>query len=215
MESLIEDILRHPNLDFAGNEPDPAACIDPFLRFLSLWQKWNPKIQLTSERDAGNFFRQHVFDSLQYARFVQSGHKTLDIGSGGGFPAIPLKIIHPTLDLTLLESLRKKTGFLHAAGAELGFHNFRVLNQRAEDAAEDPALAGRFDRVTFRAVGSTSQCLDLAAPFLKPGGQGVVKKGLDEEQAGVSEDQPFELAETYPIYGYDGKESRLLAFRRI
>ncbi|MGP0566312.1 MULTISPECIES: 16S rRNA (guanine(527)-N(7))-methyltransferase RsmG [unclassified Nitrospina] len=212
MEGLIADLLRHPNLNLPKH-PDPAAVVSSLSRFLRLWEKWNPKIQLTSEKDAGEVIRRHVFDSLQYARAVSPDLRTLDIGSGGGFPAIPLKILFPDLPLTLLESLRKKTGFLHASGSELGFHDFEVVNARAEEAAGDPALAESFHCVTYRAVGSTGQCLDWARPFLKPGGRVVVKKGLEEGEATIPATSPFVLDQAFPIFGHDGKESRLLVFR--
>ncbi|MCF8719167.1 16S rRNA (guanine(527)-N(7))-methyltransferase RsmG [Nitrospina gracilis] len=212
MDALIADLLRHPNLQLP-ELADPAGVAQSLSRFLRLWEKWNPKIQLTSEKDAVEVLRQHVFDSLQYARAMTPSEKTLDIGSGGGFPAIPLKILFPGLPLTLLESQRKKTGFLHAVGAELRFQDFQVVNARAEEAAADPALAGSFDCVTYRAVGSTVQCLAWARPFLKPGGRVVVKKGLEEGEAEVPANDPFVLDRAIPIFGHDGKESRLLVFR--
>nr|WP_249218429.1 16S rRNA (guanine(527)-N(7))-methyltransferase RsmG [Nitrospina sp. Nb-3] len=208
---MIVDLLRHPNLNLP-ELPDPTAVAQSLSRFLRLWGKWNPKIQLTSEKDATEVLRRHVFDSLQYARAMVPDGRTLDIGSGGGFPAIPLKILFPDLPLTLLESLRKKTGFLHAVGSELEFHDFQVVNARAEVAAGDPALAESFDCVTYRAVGSTAQCLEWARPFLKPGTRVVVKKGLEEGEAEIPANSPFDLNQSIPIFGHDGKESRLLVF---
>lgn len=211
METLIHEILKHPRLDLP-RIVDPADCIAPFLVYCRLWEKWNRKIKLTSEHDPADFFKKHVFDSLQYARRVREHHRVLDIGAGGGFPGIPLKIVYPGLPLVLLESQRKKTGFLHAVGAELGLKDFRVVNARAEDAAGEAALAEQFDRVVFRAYSSTAQCLHTARPFLHPEGLVVIKKSLEEGETEPPADSGYRRLDSIPIEGYDGKPSLLLAF---
>lgn len=215
LESLIREILQHPGLALSG-AAEASACVEPFVAYCRLWQKWNRKIKLTSEHDPEEFFRKHVFDSLQYARLVSADQATLDIGAGGGFPGIPLKIVYPALPLVLLESQRKKTGFLHAVGAELGLKGIRVVNARAEEAALDPELAGRFDRVVFRAFGSTRDCLRIARPFLRSPGKVVVKKGVEEEgESHAPAGSGYQRVDRIPIQGHDGKTSLLLGFALV
>jgi len=92
MQRKILEILNHPNLALGAS--DPESLLAPFTRFCQLWQKWNEKINLTSEKDWESFFERHVFDSLQFARVVPEGCSVLDIGSGGGFPGATARKMH-------------------------------------------------------------------------------------------------------------------------
>lgn len=213
MKSKILEILNHPNL--ALDLPDPDSLVASFTRFCQLWQKWNEKINLTSEKNWEAFFERHVFDSLQFARWMEPGNSLMDIGSGGGFPGIPLKIMYPESLMALVESQRKRAGFLSTAGAELGFSEFEVRNARIEDLVGEVEMAGRFDRVVFRAVTDTQQCLEWARPFVHGSGRVIIKKPLEEKDL-LDDVQglEFELKETLEIVDYHGKPSQLLAFQK-
>ncbi len=211
MKSKILEILKHPHLALAL--PDPESAVEPLIRFCELWRKWNQKINLTSEKDWQSFFEKHVFDSLQFARFIEPDQSLMDIGSGGGFPGIPLKILHPGNLVVLVESQRKRAGFLNTVGVELKFSEFKVINQRIEDLQSDQELTGRFDRVVFRAVTETRECLQWARPFLAESGQVIVKKPLNEtETLGNPEDVGYKLETSVEIQDYHSKPSQMLAF---
>ena len=127
----MNEILDDPRLNLNAD----ASCkhIESQLNsYLDLLVKWNQKINLTSEKTPLEILHRHIFDSLQYARFVSPNEHVIDIGSGAGFPGIPLKILYPHLNLSLVESQRKRCSFLEAVVSNLGLLDTRVINERAE-----------------------------------------------------------------------------------
>ena len=107
-----------------------------------------------------------MFDSLQYTRALQPNFRVMDIGSGAGFPGIPLKIIFPEINLVLVESQRKRCSFMETAIREIGLEGAEVINVRAEDLSREKE--GQFDAVIFRAVSGLKPCLILGNRFLAP-----------------------------------------------
>jgi len=172
-------VLENSRLELTGIQFSDEM-ISRFQEFCSLLQKWNDKINLTSEKDPLLILEKHVFDSLQYLRWLDSSHKTLDIGSGAGFPGIPAKIIYPDLDITLIESQRKRCNFLREASRTLNLENIYVAEGRAEEFSDLGTYKGKFDRVFFRAFSSLSACLTIGLPFLKGGGRIILKKSPEE-----------------------------------
>jgi 16S rRNA (guanine527-N7)-methyltransferase len=189
--------------------------IEGFQGFCSILQKWNEKINLTSEKDALSILEKHVFDSLQYLRWLDPSHKTLDIGSGAGFPGIPIKIIHPGLDLTLMESQRKRCSFLREAIRALKLEGVEVAEGRAESFSNQEAFSGKFDRVCFRGFSSLDICLAVGLPFLKVNGMIILKKS-PEEMPG-SADGTFKNArimESKEVEGFEGQGSLMMVIEK-
>jgi 16S rRNA (guanine527-N7)-methyltransferase len=129
----------------------------------------------------------HFADSLAVlpvAGRLPVGASVIDVGTGAGFPGVPMKIVRPDLKLTLLDSLAKRLRFLDAACAELGFTDVKTVHARAEDAAKNPLYRGKFDLVTARAVAALPTLLEWCAPFVAPGGRFVALKSgnVDEER---------------------------------
>ena len=132
----------------------------------------------------------------------------MDIGSGAGFPGIPLKIIYPDLVPTLIERQRKRCSFLEMVIFELGRKTTTVINDRAEKISPERLV----EAVIFRGVSDIISCLELATPFLGEGGKVVLKKGLEE---GGELKQPiygFALEQEVVVTGYNNKKSSLLVF---
>jgi len=183
--------------------------------FLSEWARWNDRVNLTSENLASEVIKRHIFDSLQYARAMKAARGAiLDIGSGAGFPGIPLKVIFPHLVFVLVESQRKRANFLRNCVRKMSLENVEVLNQRAEGLSGD--LLERFDLAVFRGVGDIAYCLKLAGPFLKPGGQAVIKKEPDAKfiELTVSRGCKFQLQDEIFFQGAAGVRSKLMLFGR-
>lgn len=183
--------------------------------FLGEWARWNDKINLTAEGDAAAVIERHVFDSLQYVRGVQNPQgQIMDIGSGGGFPGIPLKVIFPELKCVLVESQRKRASFLRNCVRKMALADVEVLNQRAEDLSAD--YLDRFDLVVFRGVGDILYCSKLAGPFLKMGGQVVIKKEPDANPPEFAEQvgYKFQLQDEIPFEGGTGVLSKLMLFSK-
>jgi len=144
----------------------------------------NAKFNLTAITDPEEIDQKHFADSLALLGDepcpVPPGARLLDVGSGGGFPGVPLKIARPDIALSLLEATAKKAGFLRALAEELGIEA-QVVNARAEDAARDPACRERFDVVVARAVAALPLLCELCLPFVRAGGVFVAYKGTREK----------------------------------
>ncbi|MBN4078041.1 16S rRNA (guanine(527)-N(7))-methyltransferase RsmG [Nitrospina gracilis] len=205
----MNEILRDPRLNL--NADAPSELIESQLdSYLDLLVKWNRKINLTSEKTPSEILHRHIFDSLQYARVITPNDQIIDIGSGAGFPGIPLKIVYPHLILTLIESQRKRCSFLEAVVSNLGLQDTRVINERAEKISPVPMVGV----VILRAVSNIKSCLDLGVRFLEQGGKVVLKKGPEENMAADPPHGDFSLIEEVGVTGYNGKKSILLVFEK-
>jgi 16S rRNA (guanine527-N7)-methyltransferase len=141
--------------------------------------RWSARMNLTALREPEEIVREGFLDSLACLHFVPTeACRVLDIGSGTGFPSIPLKLVRPALEVTLLEASRKKTSFLRHIVRILDLQGARVVQRRAEDLADDPAEQGKYDLAFARAVASPPEQIQLAAPFLRPGGLFLAQVGL-------------------------------------
>ncbi|RPH51582.1 MAG: 16S rRNA (guanine(527)-N(7))-methyltransferase RsmG [Desulfobacteraceae bacterium] len=136
--------------------------------------KWNLKINLTAITDPFEVAVKHFLDSIASAGIIPAGSSMLDIGSGGGFPGIPLKIIIPNLSLTLLDSSRKKITFLKHVIRTIGIENIEALQVRAEELAQGTKM---FDVIICRAFSSLEQYVGSALPLLAPDGLIISLKG--------------------------------------
>lgn len=153
--------------------------------YMKLLAQWNQRINLVSRREVERLWENHILPSTIPLTLVdiEPRSRVLDIGSGGGLPGIPLKIIRPDLQIVMVDSIRKKVLFLKAAIAELGLENIAAVNQRVEVLSQRSEFQGVFDVVTARAVSSISQLARWGIPFLKKSGFLLLWKGrsdLDE-----------------------------------
>ena len=135
-------------------------------------ERWNRKVNLTAVRDRDAMVTVHILDSLA-ARPLLRGTTVLDIGTGAGFPGLPLAIVEPDRRFVLLDSINKKIQFVQHAAAVLGLTNVEAVKARAEDYA--PGY--RFDTVIARAVASLPQLLELAGHHVGEGGVFIALKG--------------------------------------
>ena len=203
----IKEILEDPRLIISPTAP-PQQMVSQFDSYLDLLVKWNQKINLTSEKSSQDILLRHIFDSLQYAPFISSQDEIVDIGSGAGFPGIPLKIIYPELVATLVESQRKRCSFLETVISRLGLTAIKVINDRAEKISPERLL----EAVILRGVSNIKNCLELATPFLGAGGKVVLKKGLEERGELKQPIYGFALEQEVVVTGYNNKKSSLLVF---
>jgi 16S rRNA (guanine527-N7)-methyltransferase len=134
--------------------------IQQFQRYLKELKTWNAKTNLTAITDDREIAIKHFLDSLMYSKVLAAG-PLLDIGTGAGFPALPIKILDPELDVTVLEPNRKKTAFLHHVIGTLQLANVTVLSQRVEALADNPRFRGQFMNVVTRAVNVRSILLSV------------------------------------------------------
>ncbi len=206
MQGTIGHILQDPRLAL---DSGLSSLAEPQIQhYLDLLVKWNHKINLTAEKDPENILKRHIFDSLQYCRALKPDFRAMDIGSGAGFPGIPLKIIFPEMPLVLVESQRKRCSFLETVIRELELDQAEVINARAEDIPAQQE--GQFDAVIFRAVSGVEPCLALGERFLAPGGRLVLKKSPDE----TLPESSIPLKDEITITSYQGRVSSLLIYEK-
>ena len=168
-----------------GIELSSAQCARMMMH-LDLVAKWNKKMNLTAIRDKEKMVAHHLLDSLSVCRFVKKD-RFLDIGTGAGFPGMPLAILCPDLHVTLLDSRRKRIEFLRNTCRVLGLANVSLVHGRVEDYR--PAQA--FDTLAARAFSSLSELLDKSAALLRPSCRLIAMKGKrpGEEMASLSRPQ--------------------------
>lgn len=160
---------------------------EQFLRYARLLTEWNRVMNLTAITDQEEIVRKHFVDScipLAFPAFSGSfeGGKMLDVGTGAGFPGIPLKILRPELSVTLMDSLDKRIRFLGAVTEELGLSGVTLVHGRAEELGRKPGFREQFSVVVSRAVASLPVLLEYALPFTAPGGLFLAYKGADSDE---------------------------------
>jgi len=193
--------------------------IEAFDLYLEELFKWNQKINLTAIRTERGVVSKHFLDSLSVCPYVPPASAMLDLGSGAGFPGIPLKIVQPLLGVTLIDSVRKKVDFQRHIIRKLGLKGIEAIHARAQEKAVLRHLEGQFDVVLSRAFSDLRTLLILSAPFLKKGGIVVAMKGRvkREEIPLLSEkDQtPYRFQKAVPLSLFPSSTQRtLLLFER-
>ena len=149
--------------------------------FTIYWENlklWNSKINLTSIRDDHEIIMKHFLDSVAVLNYfvVQENDLVVDVGSGAGFPGIPIKILRPNLDLTLVESVSKKASFLKFLKTRLELENTKIINLRAEEIVNLSQHRQNYDLVLTRYIASIEDSIDYCLPLLKPSGNWVAFK---------------------------------------
>jgi len=157
--------------------------IESFELYLKELLKWNQKINLTAIRSEKGIVLKHFIDSFSVHPYLYRDSSVLDIGSGAGFPGIPLKIVQPTLETTLIDSVRKKVDFQRHILRILGLKGIEAIHGRAQDREILQNLRGRFDIILSRAFSDLRTFLTLGFPFLKEKGIAIAMKGaMDHEE---------------------------------
>jgi len=145
-----------------------------FDRYFQLLVEWNEKINLTAITEKEEVYLKHFYDSIApilHGLIANQEIKLLDIGAGAGFPSLPMKILYPQLDVTIIDSLNKRINFLQLLAEELGLEGVHFYHGRAEDFAQDKKFRAQFDIVTARAVARMQVLSELTIPYLKVGGK--------------------------------------------
>ncbi len=164
------EILKNENLN--------EETLKKFKKFSLLLKEWNNKFNLTSIKDDLDIEIKHFLDSIKGEKYFFKNANVVEIGSGGGFPSIPLMIVRSDLKFTLIESVGKKCEFLKFVIKELDL-NGEVLNLRAEDCGKNEKYREKFDIVTARAVARLNTLSEYCIPLIKKGGLFIAYKGED------------------------------------
>lgn len=160
------------------------AQLGQFRQYQQLLMAWNAQFNLTAVRDEQEIQRRHFLDSLSCLLVTGDlNHKRLvDVGTGAGFPGLPLRILFPDLDLYLVESVAKKASFLHAVIDALELEDVQIITARAESLGQNAAHRERYDWAVARAVASLSILIEYLLPLVALGGHMLAQKGKRAEE---------------------------------
>ena len=188
---------------------------EKFEKYYELLVFYNEKFNITTITDKEEVYIKHFVDSVLSVDKLKSGN-LIDVGSGGGFPAIPIKIMRDDIDVTLLEATGKKCTFLQVVIDELGLKNIRVINDRAEIKAKDENFREKFDICSARAVARLNTLCEYCMPFVKVNGTFVSYKANAEEEILESENAVKILGgKVDKVYNYTLEDAkRTLVFIR-
>lgn len=166
--------------------PVTDEALTKFERFYALLIEKNQVMNLTAITNWDEVVEKHFLDSLSLLKVHTPeelvGKKILDLGTGAGFPGIPLKIVLPSLSITFVDSLQKRVGFLSEVMEELSFSEASAIHGRAEDLGQDTAYRECFDLVLSRAVANLSTLSEYGLPFVKVGGEMICYKSKEIEE---------------------------------
>ena len=208
LRRTLDDGLRTLGLD-------PAAVAAPLLDYLALLLRWNGTYNLTAVRDPHEMVVKHLLDSLAMHPFVDDlaarGGRLADLGTGPGLPGIPLSIVKPGLQVTLVESNGKKARFMREAIRQLGLADARVAQSRIE-AVDEP---GAYDAITARALATLPLILELGGHLLKADGRLLAMKGVHpaDEIAALPAGWALEASHPLRVPGLDAERHLIVIGR--
>lgn len=222
MSHITNSTIKRINttLDIALTQEQVAQ----FSTYAEMLLAWNQRLNLTAVRTSHGVEKIHFVDSLSVILVTGSlsGKRLIDVGSGAGFPGIPLKIVFPDLVLTLVESVQKKAAFMNEVVKTLGLEGVTVLDERAETLAKDAVHREQYDWALARAVAELGVLIEYLAPFCKVNGRLLAMKGPDysrELEAGQTAIEKLNVTHeqtyTVPAQLTEDRERYLLVFKKM
>ena len=160
--------------------------LEQFFDYMNLLIEWNEKMNLTAIIDPEEIILKHFIDSITILNKMENGSKVVDVGTGAGFPGIPLSIMNPTLKITLVDSLNKRLIFLQEVVAKLNLKNIEIVHARAEEFGQNKKYRESFDIATSRAVANLSTLSEYLIPLVKVNGK-VISMKASEAQEEINE----------------------------
>lgn len=156
--------------------------IEIFYNYMNLLIEWNKKINLTAIIEPEEIILKHFIDSLTLSKYISEYDKIADIGTGAGFPGIPIKILKQNTEIILIDSLNKRINFLNEVINQNNLKKIQAIHARAENIGHDDKYREKYDIVTSRAVAKLNVLLEYMLPLLKVGGRCICLKGPNVEE---------------------------------
>ena len=156
--------------------------IENFKIYMKLLLEWNKKINLTAITNEDDIILKHFVDSLTIKKYISENEKIIDIGTGAGFPGIPLAIMNKYNEITLMDSLNKRIVFLNDVIDKLKLNNVKAIHSRAEELARNKNHREKYDVAVSRAVANLSTLVEYMLPFVRIGGKCICMKGPNIEE---------------------------------
>lgn len=156
--------------------------IEKYYNYMNLLLEWNEKINLTAIIEPREIILKHFVDSLTIAKYIKDDEKLIDVGTGAGFPGIPLSIVKENTNIVLLDSLNKRINFLEEVKENLKLENITTIHGRAEEFGKNKNEREKYDIAMSRAVASLNILLEYLLPLVKVGGRAICMKGSNIEE---------------------------------
>ena len=172
----LENLLKKIDIEIKNEE------IVQFYEYMKILIEWNEKINLTAITEANDIILKHFVDSLTINKYLKNNEKIVDIGTGAGFPGIPLAIMNKTNEFFLVDSLNKRINFLNEVKQNIKLDNITTIHSRAEDFGQNKLYREKFDIAVSRAVANLSVLLEYLLPAVKVGGKVICMKGSQIEE---------------------------------
>lgn len=212
MRQIIEHAFTNSGFSLTNEQ------LEQFLQYYALLKEWNQKMNLTAIEEPVEVAYKHFVDSALLCRVIPqlAGRSLIDIGTGAGFPGVPLKIMEPSLQLTLFDSLNKRITFLKEVCQQLQLSDVQTIHGRAEDFAQKIDYREQYDLASARAVARLPVLVEICLPFVKVGGYFIALKGPELEQEIAESSRALQLLggkikDVQKLTLLDGKYSRSIA----
>ena len=186
-KNKITDLSKKINIDLTEKQ------IQDFYNYMNLLLEWNEKINLTAITEMDDVILKHFIDSITILKYLKENESIIDVGTGAGFPGIPVAIMNYRFNITLLDSLNKRITFLDEVCKKLELNNIKTIHGRAEDFGQDSKTREKYDIAVSRAVANLATLSEYLLPFVKVGGMCICMKGPDAEKE--IEDAKFAIKE--------------------
>lgn len=172
----ITNLLKEINVNIDVRQ------VERFYRYMQLLLEWNQKINLTTLTEEDDIVLKHFVDSLTVLKYIENNKTIVDVGTGAGFPGIPIALMNKNNKITLVDSLNKRINFLNEVKREIDIENIETVHSRAEDFGQNKEYREKFDISISRAVANLSTLVEYLIPLVKVGGRIICMKGSDVEE---------------------------------
>ena len=173
---IMQQYLEKINIVLNGTQKEQ------FYKYMNLLIEWNEKINLTAITEPNEIILKHFIDSITISKHIEEGKNVIDVGTGAGFPGIPIEITRPGVEVELLDSLNKRINFLNIVIEELGLKNIKAIHARVEEFAKNKSNREKYDVVTSRAVANLNVLAEYMLPLVSVGGKCICMKGPNIEE---------------------------------
>lgn len=173
---IMQEKLKKLEIHFSMEQTEQ------FFEYMKLLIDWNEKINLTAITEPEEIITKHFIDSLTILKYIKNDYKIVDVGTGAGFPGIPLCIMNPTIKMTLVDSLNKRLIFLQEVVERLKLENIEIVHARAEELGQNIKYRETFDIATSRAVANLSTLSEYLIPLVKINGKIISMKASNAKQ---------------------------------
>ncbi len=174
-KNKIIDLSKKININLTEKQ------ITDFYDYMNLLIEWNKKVNLTAITEMDDVILKHFIDSITILKYLKEDDRIIDVGTGAGFPGIPVAIMNSNFNITLLDSLNKRIMFLDEVCKKLELKNIKTIHGRAEDFGQDNQTREKYDISVSRAVANLATLSEYLLPFVKVSGICICMKGPDAE----------------------------------